>query len=871
MVSADLTKRAAWLASTALVLTLAGMPDAAMAQDATWLLNPGSLDFNTATNWSPATVPTGTAFFGTSNTTTLTFSSSTTIGGWTFNAGASDYTINNSLVLSFTGAGIDVQGGSVYLRNYNTVNFYNASTAGAATIQVDAASNVNFYNTSTAGSSEINLGGGLANTLTFNNSSTAGHATVNGYSGGTLVVFKDTSTAGSATLRTNSYMEFRDASTAGDASIQVAGLLQFFDTSSAGSAKLTAQSGGTIDFSTLTSTGTTAGSIEGAGLFKLGSKTLDVGSNNLDGMVSGIIEGNGGTLIKTGTGTLRLTGTSNSYTGATMVNGGTLRVDGSIATSSDVTVNNNARLSGSGTVSNTTINNGGTLAAGNGTPGSSLNVAGSLALQSGAFYMVQLNPTTSSFTSVTGKAELGGATVKASYANGSYVAKQYTILTAGSIVGTFGAVVDTNTPSNFHSTLSYDATHAYINLTLNFAPPGGNLNGNQNAVGNAVINSFNSNGGISLVYSGLTPNGLTQASGEIATGSQQSTFNAMSQFMGVMTDPFAPGRSNGVNAPAYANEDAASAYASSGKPRSRSERDAYAAIYSKAPMRSNYDPRWSAWAAGFGGSQTTDGNIAAGTNNSTSSLFGVAAGADYFFSPNTVAGFALAGGGTNFSVVNSGSGRSDLFQAGAFVRHTAGQAYVTGALAYGWQDISTDRTVTIAGVDRLRAQFNANAFSGRVEGGYRFITPWMGGVGITPYAAAQFTTFDLPAYAEQVVSGSNAFALAYGAKSVTATRSELGLRADKSFAMQSAILILRGRAAWAHDFNPDRAIGATFQALPGASFVVNGARQASDSALTTASAELNWMNGWSAAGTFEGEFSNVTRSYAGKGTVRYTW
>ena len=85
------------------------------------------------------------------------------------------------------------------------------------------------------------------------------------------------------------------------------------------------------------------------------------------------------------------------------------------------------------------------------------------------------------------------------------------------------------------------------------------------------------------------------------------------------------------------------------------------------------------------------------------------------------------------------------------------------------------------------------------------------------------------------------------------------------------ILTLRGRFAWAHDFNPDRSIGATFQTLPGASFVVNGAAQASDSALTTASAELKWRNGWSAAATFEGEFSNVTRSYAGKGVVRYAW
>jgi predicted transcriptional regulator len=37
------------------------------------------------------------------------------------------------------------------------------------------------------------------------------------------------------------------------------------------------------------------------------------------------------------------------------------------------------------------------------------------------------------------------------------------------------------------------------------------------------------------------------------------------------------------------------------------------------------------------------------------------------------------------------------------------------------------------------------------------------------------------------------------------------------------------------------------------------------------SAEKKWLNGWSAAATFEGEFSQVTASYAGKGVVRYAW
>ena len=111
----------------------------------------------------------------------------------------------------------------------------------------------------------------------------------------------------------------------------------------------------------------------------------------------------------------------------------------------------------------------------------------------------------------------------------------------------------------------------------------------------------------------------------------------------------------------------------------------------------------------------------------------------------------------------------------------------------------------------------------------------------------------------------------YSGQSVTDSRSEVGIRTDKSFAMQNGILTVRTRFAWAHDFDPDRSIAATFQALPGASFVVGGAAQASDSALTTGSLEMKWRNGWSTAATFEGEFSNVTQSYAGKGVVRYIW
>ena len=101
------------------------------------------------------------------------------------------------------------------------------------------------------------------------------------------------------------------------------------------------------------------------------------------GVINSDLNGTAG-FAKTGTGTLILGGT-NSYTGGTSVNGGTLLVHG---TTGAVTVASGGTLGGNGSVGNTSVASGGTIAAGASV--GLLNV-GNLTLAGGSAMAWQLN------------------------------------------------------------------------------------------------------------------------------------------------------------------------------------------------------------------------------------------------------------------------------------------------------------------------------------------------------------------------------------------------------------------------------------------------------------------------------------------------
>jgi uncharacterized protein with beta-barrel porin domain len=473
-----------------------------------------------------------------------------------------------------------------------------------------------------------------------------------------------------------------------------------------------------------------------------------------------------------------------------------------------------------------------------------------------------VTPSAAASTNVSGTASLTG-TAQASFAPGSYMTRNYTILHSAGLGGTtFNALTTTNLPSGFDASLIYTSTDVLLNLTGALGSSG--LNVNQQNVANG-LNGFFNNGGtlppnfvnIFGLSGGNLASALSQLSGEPATGAERAAFQLTNEFLQLMLDPDVDGRGGGTAMPLAPERladfppDVALAYAS---------------VF-KAPPKPPADRSWNVWAAGFGGGNRANGDPVVGSANVTAATFGYAAGIDYRVSPDTVVGFALAGAGTNWGLAQGlGGGRSDAFQAGVYGKTHWGPAYLAAAFAFSNNWFTTNRTA-LAG-DLLSASFSGQSYGGRLEAGWRYAATPM--IGVTPYAALQAQSFHTPSYSESDLSGGG-FGLTYNAMNGTDTRSELGARFDDPTLLGTMPLILRARLAWAHDWVSNPALGAVFQALPGASFIVNGAPIPQNSALASAGAELHMTPSWSFAARFDGEFASGSDTYAGTGTVRYRW
>lgn len=177
-------------------------------------------------------------------------------------------------------------------------------------------------------------------------------------------------------------------------------------------------------------------------------------------------------LIKTGDGTLVIVSSGNTYSGATDVNDGVLRVDGALAHASVVTVEGEGTLAGDGTVGTVAVEAGGTLSPGTG-PGRL--TADSIAFAADATFAVDLGGSLAGSTydqlKVDGAVYLGGATLALTHLGGFRAAtgESFTIIAAtGTITGRFAEDAQVTVDGETYG-ITYGASEVVL-TALNDAP-----------------------------------------------------------------------------------------------------------------------------------------------------------------------------------------------------------------------------------------------------------------------------------------------------------------------------------------------------------------------------------------------------------------
>ncbi|HEY1544513.1 MAG TPA: autotransporter domain-containing protein [Xanthobacteraceae bacterium] len=917
-----MNSRSAAVAACALVGTCLGS-SVAYAQSATWA-GPGS-EWNTSSNWSPATVPTATAIFAGATPTTVTFGALITgIDTIQFNAGAPAYTfelsaaqtlnitgtgiVNNSAnAPTFTGPGTPGLGETINFQNASTaananflltnetLQFLSSSNAGTATITNNASATTNFEaGSSAANATIINNNGGLtifgrtpgadtataANAHITNNSggdlfflaaTTAGNAVIVNNTGG-FVQFGDsglgeTATAGNSTITGSGTISFNAQTTAGNATITTnsGGHVFFFDSSSGGSARFATNAGATFDMSGLTAASMTAGSIEGAGSYVLGDKQLVVGSNNLSTEVQGVISGIGGSLDKVGTGTLTLSGV-NTYTGPTVIDGGILSVNGSIV--SAVTVNAGGTLGGTGTVGPTTVNAGGILAPGNSI--GTVHVAGNVTFNANSIYQVQVNPAGGSDLTVATSATINGGTVQALPAAGTYGAStRYIIVqTTGGVTGTFANVTSSSaflTPS-----LSYPTDEVVLTLTRNatsFAAIA--QTPNQASVGAALDTSAS---GSALVQA-ILPLGNAQAllafdalSGEIHASVQTAIIDdslwVRDTLLARMLQASYGGDGGAMGALGFGGPMVAFADAGAGASALAYADGARSGFPIKAPPAPTPSDLVF-WAQGTGAWGRIDGDGNAAEMSRT--FAGFLTGVDRRFGENWRAG--IAAGYSNSSVnvnARASSANVDTAHLAAYAAAGLGSFKLRTGAALSWNTLSTDRIIAFPGfVDTAHANYGAGEGQLFGELGYAMA---FGRYAVEPFAGLTFVHLGTESFTE---SG-GAAALAGASNHDDVGYTTLGAHlATRDVLANGMVLIPHATLAYQHALgNVTPAAALAFEST-GAGTEITGVPLARDSALVQVGADLQ-INRQATFGVFySAEVADNAQDHSFNG--RFVW
>ncbi|WP_378943427.1 autotransporter domain-containing protein [Mesorhizobium sp. ANAO-SY3R2] len=538
------------------------------------------------------------------------------------------------------------------------------------------------------------------------------------------------------------------------------------------------------------------------------------------------ITGAGG-LIKAGNGVLSLFGNS-TYAGATRVEDGILAISGSIV--SGTYVEAGGILSGDGTIVGD-VDNHGTMWAGWGGAGGTLSLDGDYLQSDGATMVVMLGARDgTSLLDLSGTASIDGQ-LDARLATGGYTGDgRHTILSAGSVTGTFANLLDPFAFLNLG--LVYDPNHVYLDVTRNtvaFADTAATPNGvaaaaaiEQLGIGHAVFDGVI---GLSVGQAQAAFGHLTGEMHASLTGSLIET----SGFLGDAASTRLRSAFADVAAPALP----VMAYGPGGPELAPADTERFA-VWSQA---------LGAW-----GQSVSNVNGAELEHSTGGLLFGGDAAAGDNWRLGATGGYSR----TSFHA-EAASGSSQNIHLGAYGGAAYGALALRAGAAYTWHDIETDRDVAFASPSRLSADYDAGTAQAFSEIGYQTDA---GRFRFEPFAGLGYASVRTDGFSEK----GGAAVLSSAASTFDTAFSTLGLHAATDFNLGTVSASARGTLGWRHAFG-DVTPTASLAFAGGGAFTVEGLPIARDALLLEAGIDTTVSQAATLGLSYAGQIASETQDH----------
>lgn len=575
-----------------------------------------------------------------------------------------------------------------------------------------------------------------------------------------------------------------------------------------------------------------------------GPATLDfLGGGSYAGVIGENTPGDG-TVLKSGSGRLAMTGAS-TYTGPTSVTGGTLAVDGTLV--SPTTVQGGGMLAGIGSL-NAPVSVLGTVFAD--ALGSPLTVQ-SIAFQPGSTLQVDLQEgDLGSELVVTGSADVNGGRVRVNPAPGQYAGagSTVTILDAGTLnenvpfgVGPDFAFLD---EILLRSGDALQLTIRSNGRTLSsFA-----LTPNQWAVGRAFERAQPGAAGdlagifdaIAVLQPGQIPGLLDASSGELL-GQLATPRLALGERLGrtlhrrMLDARWGESDALFVVAAPRVEPVLALDLDTAGRPGLGPAPGAplgwlAAASGSSthlAPVRSETGP--AAWLDGYAISGGIDGGT--GAADAEYKVWGGTLGADLRATPELIGGLALGYARSDLELRGrSGRAKGETIQGALYAGWVTPRYHLTANGRYAFTQNRSEREIVFGPVARrATARFDTQDWGGRVEGGLRLAS--LGPIALEPVVAFDLAHLPSGRIREK---GAGALALAADGGSLDSRLGTAGGRLHARFDVDDEIgMVAELRAFYLHEYgDTERTVRARLGGSPGAiPFVVEGAAPPRDSVL----------------------------------------